>query len=203
MENKEITTGPKEIISGPKENKELIKNKKLKIAHTISKQKSEKLFQKVFSYKSYILYFKSKEMLNGQLIGLSKRVIHGNIVRIGKDQSITIESPSFLLFGKDIYAVVKGIPYTCPLVLKDIREFCREYKISDKEIEKLPEKSFNIIDIGYTAFDMDVMNHSQAVQSAYRVKKLTVNTALYYVMSIIIACLIEYVFFMQLVKTWK
>lgn len=146
------------------------------------------------NYKKFILYFTSKERFdNGVLIGIPNKAQKGFTVRLNKNESFYLAEHSFSLFGKGVWCCIKGIPYSVPLICTDIREYCSNFGISKNELDKLPDKAFKIINVGYSSTDMDAMNNSQALASALRVKKNIVDQALKIFLLIISIVAVEYI----------
>jgi len=106
---------------------------------------------------------------------------------------VYLNAPAFYLQGKPCWLVVKSIPYSVPTALKPLKEYLKEFKINEKEIEKIGDNDYRIINAGYSAQDMDAMNYSQVLNAVFRKKKVEINQVLYLILSILCACLAEYI----------
>jgi len=174
-----------------KENNENNENKENEVINISDNQSLDKITR---NYSKFILYFTSKTRFdNGVLIGIPKKAQKGFTVRLNKNESFYLAEHSFSLFGKGVWCCIKGYPYSVPFICTDIREYCKDFGIIQKEIDKLPDKSFSIVDIGYSSTDLDAMNNSQVLASVLRVKKSFIDVSIKIILMLLSVISIEYI----------
>ena len=173
-----------------KELKELQANTKQTVKNTKGAKNLEKNF---LGYRKYILYFTSKTKLNGNLIGIPNRATKGFTLRLNKNESFYLAEESFNLFGRGVWICIRGIPYSVPLECRDLREYCKELGVIEKELKKLPAKSFRVIDIGYSTTDMDSMNYSQVVTATFRKNRFNLDFTIRILLLLLSVVSIEYI----------
>jgi len=138
----------------------------------------------------FVLYVWNERNLNCKLVPLPKI---RSVLRVNQDETFEIGKPSLVIDGKPLFIVVRGIPYSITVELRDIALFLRELKFNESEIkEKIPVDTTMLVQEGYSASEIDAKIHSVYTQRMFRAPRFTMQNVIIVLLTIVSSCMITY-----------
>lgn len=125
------------------------------------------------SFAGFVLYIWNPDTLSGKLKPLSHI---GSIIRINKAESFFLGNPSLVIDGKPLFILVRGIPYSIEVILRDLREYMIERGFDEDDVNsKLPENNTFLTDKGYTSSDIDAKCNSLITARIFKLHRVSVQ----------------------------
>jgi len=149
-------------------NKEKIGNLKERLKHKAREN---------VAFAGYLLYIWNPEKLHSKLYPLPE--VKSTVRISSTGESFNLGKPSLYLEGKPLFIVIRELPYSIELELKD----------NNYHFKVLEEK-------GYTASEIDAKINSMYVNQIFRAKRLTKTDIIVFLLSILSSILITSMMFM-------
>lgn len=146
------------------------------------------------SFSGFVLYVWNERNLNCRLIPLPRI---SNELRVNKSETFFLGQPSLVIDGKPLFIVVRGIPYSIKVELRNLVDLLKEYNFDDDILKKnLPDNVFNnptlLVQEGYTSNDIDTYNNSLVANRIFRLQRLSPQTIILMCLLMLCSCLITF-----------